>query len=818
MMSMLATFQGKRRPHIEDSVPLRVVTTAMALTGVVTALQLSESDFFLGVLSVVGCVLGSYISYRRRYAKNFIVKIWISVGILFALFMFFGELLQLAGANIADARIPLTRLLLILIALHCFDLPRRRDLSVSALVGVTLMTVASTLSRELYYGFYLAVFGFLTIGMFQLDCGSRSASRARYLAGKDTDEPQPPNLSQSAVSSSPQSAASSSLQSANDSAQQSANSVSILAAQSNSSQPQPAQSSSAQSFSPGDFSRIIVAALLSVGASLIGFELIPRFHINMQEFKFGGGLPYQLHMQAPRLPDLHPDTSIQSSPNAYTGFSEELDTNYRGKLGDQVVLRVSSNNGTYLRGMGYDTFDGQTWRMSKPKEVSDRIAGLGNIFDVATEVPSTAVRTRNITQEIFVEQDSPNIVVCPRIPYQMYFPSANLEIDTYMGVRSPVGVKKDMVYTVMARQPMFNYAQIRELPNIQPKVKANIEKRFHNFLQLPANLDPRAIALAKKIGGEGNNYAIAERLGNYLQNNFAYELDFAPSPASRDSVSDFLFHRKSGGCEQFASALAILCRSRHVPSMLVTGYPPGSYNPFTGLWEIKGSEAHSWVEIYMPKYGWVDLDPTPGSMMGSDSYQEQPSLFSYFQKVLDPVWLQLKNSPWFGALAKAVQATFGGVVVSLLHFEHSFPQLFVLAVGFAAALSALAFFLGRKRGFSWRRLFAGQKIQKSGDSAALGDASREFIALSKSLRLLGVERLQCETAADLLGRVESRLSRSGLNCREYLAQLAEFIDLYGSIRFGVASGADLAQLKQMGLSLRKTCEELSKQRNTLEKS
>jgi hypothetical protein len=802
---MIATFQAKKPPHIEDSVPLRVVTTAMALTGVITALQLSESDFSLGILSIAGCLLGSYISYRRRYAKNFIVKVWISVGILFALFMFFSELLQLAGANIADARIPLTRLLLVLIALHCFDLPRRRDLSVSALVGVTLMTVASTLSRELDYAIYLGIFAFLSIGMFQMDCGSRSASRARYVGsavdGNDTDSSGVIDTDSSGVIVSAQSPVESKL----------------LENKLVESKPPP-QSSSAFGFSRGDLWRIIIAAFLCVAGSLIGFALIPRLHINMQQFKFGGGLPYQLHMQAPRLPDLHPDTSIQSSPNAYTGFSEELDTNYRGKLGDQVVLRVSSNDGTYLRGMGYDTFDGQTWRMSKPKEVSDRVAGLGNSFDVATEVPSTAVRTRNITQEIFVEQDSPNIVVCPRIPYQMYFPSANLEIDNYMGVRSPVGVKKDMVYTVMARMPMFNYPEMRERPDIQAKVKAKIEKRFHNFLQVPSNFDPKAIALAEKIGGEGNNYAIAERLGNYLQNNFAYDLDLAPSPASRDSVSDFLFHQKRGGCEQFASALAILCRTRHVPSMLVTGYPPGSYNPFTGLWEIKGNEAHSWVEIYMPKYGWVDLDPTPGSMMSSDTYQEEQSLVSYFQKMFEPAWLKLKDSPAFGATARALQGTLGGAIVSFLRFEHNFPQLFLLAVGLATALSAAAFFVGRNRGFSWRAIFAGQKAKYSGEPAALGEASREFILLSKSLKLIGVERLQSETAADLLARVESRLSLSGLNSREYLTQMAKFIDLYGSIRFGGASGADLAQLKQMGLSLRKTCEELSKQRNTLEKS
>jgi len=78
-----------------------------------------------------------------------------------------------------------------------------------------------------------------------------------------------------------------------------------------------------------------------------------------------------------------------------------------------------------------------------------------------------------------------------------------------------------------------------------------------------------------------------------------------------DAVEYFLFEQKRGYCEQFSSSLAVMARSQGIPARVVTGYAPGEYNPFTGYYDVRASDAHAWVEVYFPGYGWSTFDPTP---------------------------------------------------------------------------------------------------------------------------------------------------------------------------------------------------------------
>ncbi len=84
-----------------------------------------------------------------------------------------------------------------------------------------------------------------------------------------------------------------------------------------------------------------------------------------------------------------------------------------------------------------------------------------------------------------------------------------------------------------------------------------------------------------------------------------------------DTVEYFLFEQRRGYCEQFASSLAVMACSIGIPARVATGYVPGEYNPFTGLHEVRANDAHAWVEVYFPGYGWSTFDPTPGSTAGT---------------------------------------------------------------------------------------------------------------------------------------------------------------------------------------------------------
>ena len=78
-----------------------------------------------------------------------------------------------------------------------------------------------------------------------------------------------------------------------------------------------------------------------------------------------------------------------------------------------------------------------------------------------------------------------------------------------------------------------------------------------------------------------------------------------------DPLANFLFNRKRGHCEYFASSMAVMLRSLRIPSRVVNGFRTGEFNDLTSQYVVRGSNAHSWVEAYFPGYGWIDFDPTP---------------------------------------------------------------------------------------------------------------------------------------------------------------------------------------------------------------
>jgi len=113
----------------------------------------------------------------------------------------------------------------------------------------------------------------------------------------------------------------------------------------------------------------------------------------------------------------------------------------------------------------------------------------------------------------------------------------------------------------------------------------------------------------------------------YLKTNFKYneKPNFTPG---EDMINDFLFETREGFCQQFATTMALMLRSVDVPSRFVTGYVMSSsemdldeipeeilYNDrrdFDPYKRIYDDNAHTWVEIYVPSFGWIQFEPTPG--------------------------------------------------------------------------------------------------------------------------------------------------------------------------------------------------------------
>ena len=100
------------------------------------------------------------------------------------------------------------------------------------------------------------------------------------------------------------------------------------------------------------------------------------------------------------------------------------------------------------------------------------------------------------------------------------------------------------------------------------------------------------------------------RSSTWLDANTSYTLELK-EPGSQEPIDFFLFDRKQGHCEYYASAFAILARLNGIPTRQVNGFFGGEWNEYQGYVAVRAGDAHSWDEVYFPGKGWVTFDPTP---------------------------------------------------------------------------------------------------------------------------------------------------------------------------------------------------------------
>jgi len=134
---------------------------------------------------------------------------------------------------------------------------------------------------------------------------------------------------------------------------------------------------------------------------------------------------------------------------------------------------------------------------------------------------------------------------------------------------------------------------------------------YEVYLQLPPEITRRTRDLARTItANAATTYDKAIAIKRYLVNNLSYTLELA-DPGDQEPVDFFLFDRKRGHCEYFASAFAVLARAVAIPTRQVNGFLGGEWNEYQGYVAVRAGDAHSWDEVYIPGAGWVTFDPTP---------------------------------------------------------------------------------------------------------------------------------------------------------------------------------------------------------------
>jgi len=139
----------------------------------------------------------------------------------------------------------------------------------------------------------------------------------------------------------------------------------------------------------------------------------------------------------------------------------------------------------------------------------------------------------------------------------------------------------------------------------------NLPAGYQAYLQLPPQITRRTRDLARQItAGLTTEYDKVQAIRSWLVNNLTYTLVLV-EPGEQEPVDFFLFDRKKGHCEYFASAFAVLARAVAIPTRQVNGFLGGEWNEYQSYVAVRAGDAHSWDEVYYPGAGWVTIDPTP---------------------------------------------------------------------------------------------------------------------------------------------------------------------------------------------------------------
>ncbi|HVG44518.1 MAG TPA: DUF3488 and transglutaminase-like domain-containing protein [Longimicrobium sp.] len=302
----------------------------------------------------------------------------------------------------------------------------------------------------------------------------------------------------------------------------------------------------------------------------------------------------------PRLPRAWNVQGRRGAGDVVAGFSDNVSIGEFGsRIGanPQVMFRAEFPDGPppgvkviHWRGRGFEIFDGRTWIRAPssgdlaPEEYMRRWGGPFRRIRIFGGPPGTDV----------IFGPTPVLGVQPRSAIRVFHARSGDRF--YAGSDNPVY----LLWTTDAYPP-DDRLRAGDDSSAGPSRAA---------VTLPP-LDPRVRRLADSLtAGMTSRIDQVRAVEGWLKREFTYTLDLPASRADA-TLEAFLFSRRQGHCEYFSTAMAVLLRTKGIPTRNVNGFLGGEWNDRAGYLAVTGDRAHSWVEVWFPEWGWVPFDPTP---------------------------------------------------------------------------------------------------------------------------------------------------------------------------------------------------------------
>jgi protein-glutamine gamma-glutamyltransferase len=478
-----------------------------------------------------------------------------------------------------------------------------------------------------------------------------------------------------------------------------------------------------------------------------------------------------------------------------TGFSDRVQLGRIGQIqqSDAVVMHIQidgDRDGRHelaWRGVALANFDGKNWSNQREQYVLYREADGSFRIPLLGQGVARAWTSRYhlIHYRVLMEPIGTNIFFLAPWARRVEGAYRTLQIDSGGAVSDLDSQRSVSLYEADSDISTPAAAELRTAGN-------NLPQFAPAYLQLPnLGLDPRIPRLAAQIASSAsNNYDKAIAVERYLQSHYAYTLQL-PRSAVADPLANFLFERKQGHCEYFASSMAVMLRTLGIPSRVVNGFRSDEFNDVTGYYVVRGKNAHSWVEAYFPGYGWVTFDPTPGGAIESPQGWGRVMLYLDAAASFWREWVVSYDTSHQYVLGQSLMSgTRGfwerGRMWARLRYErlldwarrsqrrvgHSPGRWFAISVALALVLMVLGN-AGRIT-----RMVRARQLQAHPERSPNQAATMWYERMARYLARRGLQKPETQTAREFVRVIEDEHLRR---------RVGEFTDAYESARFGNSS-------------------------------
>jgi hypothetical protein len=467
-----------------------------------------------------------------------------------------------------------------------------------------------------------------------------------------------------------------------------------------------------------------------------------------------------------------------------TGFANEISLGQIGRIQQSTtplvhvrIENVSRHLPLKWRGGALTQFDGRRWYNPPGENKRIRVEqGMGTLL--ADDDQRRQLETaQKLEYTVRIDALDADALFFAGIPEEIH-------INLRMLMRTPEGSYRTGLGTGYRAQ--YFARSFRPETARVPYTPTPLTPDQRTELLLLPQVDHRIIELARTLDPGGSVPERAKVFERYLRSQFTYTTDLLDRDV-KDPLAHFLFDRKSGHCEYFASAMAVMLRAVHVPARVATGFQSGVYNPMTGWHVLRASDAHSWVEVWSPGEGWLTFDPTPPN----NSPQGKPwSTLALYLDAAEMWWQrwvvdydiehQIYLASRFEHSARAwnriASPDFGGLLPNVSKAVDTGKRMAPI-LGLLLIAVAVLWYLAPAAVESIRRFGHARKIRTRGAGAS--DAALLYLRMLSILRRRGYEKPAWLTPAEFARVLPPSSPMSNL--------VDEFTALYHELRYGDAA-------------------------------